>query len=179
MIELDVSGTKAQRNKSKFLTLQPCCCFGAPSKNDTLYAKYNIICLYTYLHLFWFTVMIRICRQFFLEGHGEKNDTKTIPERYPKTQFESLGQEVHPPTHTLEQCIDTLSALVQRIPIPYFMNGSDSLKRGKEEPNKRTKQSNKFSTSPWQCLKMQIRWIDQIQYLISLVASLDTVPVIC
>ena len=78
-----------------------------------------------------------------------KNDTKTIPERYPKTQFESLGQEVtHPPTHLN---IDTLSSLVQRIPIPYFMSGSNSLKRGKEEPNKRTKQSNKFSTSPWQC----------------------------
>ena len=35
-------------------------------------------------------------QNFFLEGHGEK----TIPERYPNKQFESLGQEVaRPPTH--------------------------------------------------------------------------------
>ena len=106
--------------------------------------------------------MIRICRQFFLEGHGEK----TIPERYPKTQFESLGQEVtHPPTHLN---IDTLSALVQRIPTPYFMSGSNSLKRGKEEPNKRTKQSNKFSTSPWQCSFQDadtMDWSDPVSHI--------------
>ena len=122
------------------------------------------------------------CNDTYLQTiFSGRSRRKTIPKRYPKTQCESPGQEVtHPPTHTLEQNIDTLSALVQRIPIPYFMSGSNSLKRGKEEPNKITKQSNKFSTSPWQCwLKMQIRWIDQIQYPISLVASLETVPVIC
>ena len=103
-----------------------------------------------------------------------KNDTKTIPERYPKTPFESLGQEVtHPPTHLN---IDTLSSLVQRIPIPYFMSGSNSLKRGKEEPNKATSFQHHHGNVH---LKMQIQWIDQIQYPISLVASLDTVPVIC
>ena len=82
----------------------------------------------------------------------------------------------HPPTHTLEQNIDTLSALVQRIPIPYFMSGSNSLKRGKEEPNKATSFQHHHGNVH---LKMQIRWIDQIQYPISLVASLDTVPVTC
>ena len=70
--------------------------------------------IYIYIHIFtlvylflldaWVTVMIRICRQFCLEGHGEK----TIPERYPNdtpvicwnsTSFTSIGK-VHAHTHT-------------------------------------------------------------------------------
>ena len=75
-----------------------------------------------------------------------QNDTRTRPQN---TIWEPWAGG-HPSTHTLEQNIDTLSALAQRIPTPYFMSGSNSVKRGKE-PNKRTKQSNKFSISPWQC----------------------------
>ena len=110
VIELEVSGTKAQRNKSKFLTLQPCCCFRAPSKNDTPYAKYNIIYIYIYkIHIYiftlvylflldaWVTVMIRICRQFFLEGHGERTIPKRYPNDTPKHNLRALGRRS--PTH--------------------------------------------------------------------------------
>ena len=93
-----------------------------------------------------------------------KNDTRTIPQN---TIWEPWAGG-HPPTHALEQNIDTLSALVQRIPIPYFMSGSNSLKRGKEEPNKRTKQSNKFSTSPWQCSSQDadtMDWSDPVSHI--------------
>ena len=113
VIELEVSGTKAQRNKSKFLTLQPSCCFGAPSKNDTPYAKYNIIYIYsvhiyifTLVYLFlldaWVTVMIRICRRFFLEGHGERTIPKRYPNDTPKHNLRALGRRspTHPRTWT-------------------------------------------------------------------------------
>ena len=122
--------------------------------------------------LLWWYV---IADNFFWKDTGKKryqNDTRTIPQN---TIWEPLAGG-HPPTHTLEQNIDTLSALVQRIPIPYFMSGSNSLKRGKEEPNKATNLQHHHGNVH---LKMQIRWIDQIQYPISLVASLDTVPMTC
>ena len=48
------------------------------------------------------------------------------------------------------------------------MSGSNSLKRGKEEPNKRTKQSNKFSTSPWQCSSQDadtMDWSDPVSHI--------------
>ena len=53
----------------------------------------------------------------------------------------------------------------------------------KEEKKNQTKEPNKATSIQHHHgnvhLKMQIRWIDQIQYPISLVASLDSVPVIC
>ena len=39
-------------NKSKFLTLQARCCFVAPAKNDTPYAKYIKMQLYIYIPFF-------------------------------------------------------------------------------------------------------------------------------
>ena len=52
-----------------------------------------------------------------------------------------------------------------------------------EEKKNQTKEPNKATSFQHHHgnvhLKMQIRWIDQIQSPISLVASLDTVPVIC
>ena len=47
----------------------------------------------------------------------------------------------------------------------------------KGEPNKGTKEQS-FNITSMKFI-WQVRWIDQIQYPISLVASLDTVPVIC
>ena len=160
MIELEVSGTKKQIKIPYTATLllfwstikkrHPLCKI---QYNIYIYIMYIYIYIFTLVYLFlldaWVTVMIRICRQFFLEGHGERTIPKRYPNDTPKHNLRALGRRS--PTHALEQNIDTLSALVQRIPIPYFMSGSNSLKRVKEEPNKRTKQSHKFSTSPWQC----------------------------
>ena len=127
-----------------------------PLMQNTIIFIYIYIFTLVYLFLLdaWVTVMICICRQFFLEGHGEKryqNDT-------PKHNLRALGRRspTHPPTH------------LQRIPIPYVMSGSNSLKRGKEEPNKRTKQSNKFSTSPWQCSSQDadtMDWSDPVSHI--------------
>ena len=99
---------QAQRHKGT--NQNSCCCFGAPSKNDTPYAKYNIIYIYIYIFtlvcLFprdaWVTVMIRTCRQFFLEGHGEKTIPKQYPNDTPKHNLRALGRRspTHPHTWT-------------------------------------------------------------------------------
>ena len=111
--------------------------------------------------------MIRMRRQFFwryLKVTGKKryqNDTRTIPQN----AIWEPGAGGRPPTHPTEQNIDTLSALGQLIPIPYFISGSTGLKKGKEEPNKATSIQHRHCNVH---LKMQIWWIDQIQYPISL-----------
>ena len=160
------------------------------TKNDTPYAKYNTIyMIYIYLHictcLFISAWCMGYCNDTYLQTifsgrTREKNDTKTISERYPKTQFESLGQEVtHPPTHLN-------NALTHEVPwcnvFPFHISWVEAI-AWKEEKKNQTKEPNKATSFQHHHgnvhLQMQIRWIDQIQYPISLVTSLDTIPVIC
>ena len=85
VIEREVSGTKAQRNKSKFLTPQPYFWFGALST----IREWHPFCKIPYgdIHICLFFVSswgMGCCNDtyvqtIFLEGHGEK----TIPKRYP------------------------------------------------------------------------------------------------
>ena len=137
-------------------------------KNDTPYAKYNNTYIYIYTCLFISAWCMGYCNNTYLQtilskrSRG-KNDTKTIPQN---TIWEPWAGGHPPPTHLN---IVTLSALVQRIPIPYFMSESNNLKKRKEEPNKRTKQSNKFSTSPWQSSSQDadmMDWLDPISHII-------------
>ena len=67
---------------------------------------YLFIYIFTLVCLFllnaWVTVMIRICRQFFLEGHGEKTIPKRYPNDTPKHNLRALGRRspTHPHTWT-------------------------------------------------------------------------------
>ena len=73
--------------------------------------QYNIY-IYIYIYIFslvclflpdaWVTVMIRTCRQFFLEGHGEKTIPKQYPNDTPKHNLRALGRRspTHPHTWT-------------------------------------------------------------------------------
>ena len=121
--------------------------------------------------------MIRICRQFFLEGHGERTIPKRCPNDTPKHNLRALGRRspTHPRTWTKHWHTKCLGAT-------FHISWVEAI-AWKEEKKNQTKEPNKATSFQHHHgnvhLKMQIRWIDQIQYPISLVASLDTVPVIC
>ena len=128
--------------------------------------------MYIFCYLFpleaWVAAMIRVCRQFFWTVRGKKryqNDTRTIPQN---AIWEPWAGG-RPPTHPPEQNIDTLS-----LGATYSHSIFHGWKQWLEKRKRRTKQSNRYSTLPWQCASQNADMIlDQIQYPISLVASLD------
>ena len=110
--------------------------------------------------------MIRMCRKFFWKVTAKKryqNDTRTIPQ-YASWEPWAGGR---PPTHPPEQNIDTLS-LGATCSHSIFHGWKQWLEKRK----RRTKQSNKYSTSPWHCAS-------QNAHITGSFVGLDTVPVIC
>ena len=109
---------KAQRNKSKFLTPQPYCWFGALSaiKERQPLCKIQYVDIYIYIfdyiwYLFFLLLIsswgIGCCNDtyvqtIFLEGHGEKTIPKRYPNDTPKRNLRALGRRspAHPPTWT-------------------------------------------------------------------------------
>ena len=135
--------------------------------------------MYMFCYLFpleaWVAAMIRMCRQFFWKVTGKKryqNDTRTIPQN---AIWEPWAGG-RPPTHPPEQNIDTLS--LRATYSHCIFHGWKRI----EKKKRRTKQSNKYSTLPWQCASQNadmMDWSDPVSHIIGSFVGLDTVPVIC